>query len=219
MEKSERLNCYRALGWSKEEDYKNENFEDYDCAASLMAKDKEEALKAVKECGDEFMYYRVYTQEEFDVKFGEFDEDDEYVKYLIEQSFRIPLNICSDDTIEIIRFLIFHHEKDIFTDMILGGIKIDADILIKIYNKMKSMPMFKNIKISVSEFMSDISTLFRPELQFEDLGIGSWESMHIYLSLVDDEDNWFRDMFLDISDKEQRELYAEYLKRTEAITI
>lgn len=137
------------------------------------------------------------------------EKNENEAKLAIRETFRFPLFMCSDDTVEIIRYLIINNEKSIFTDLVLGGCKGDVDILIKIFNKMKKIPKFKDITISVDEFTGETLAFFRPDIQFEPLGIDVKSGIYFYLGLC--EDTWLREMFLGISEKEVRDIYKNFV--------
>lgn len=162
---------------------------------------------------DDITYFQENLSNEFNIdkiteKKYEFEED--FARFAIRETFRIPLHCCSDDTVEIIRFLLLNNMRDIFTDLVLGGIKMDEDIIIKIFNKLKLEPQFENISIAVDRFIKEIIMFFRPEIYFKDIGIGTNMSLYLYLELCE-EGNWLREQFLTISEKEAREKYREFL--------
>lgn len=162
---------------------------------------------------EDIKYFQKNFPYEFDInkrKQREEEKEEQYAKLVIRDSFRLSLLVLEDETVEIIRYLIINNKKKIFEDMVCGGIAKDIDILTKIYNKMKKEPEFKDISISVDDFAEDIMVFFRPEIQFMPLGIDLKTSVLLYVSLCD-EDDWLRDLFLGISEKEVRDAYREFM--------
>ncbi len=168
---------------------------------------------------DDIKYFQDNFIYEFDIekrKQREKEREEQYTKAMIRDSFRLPLLLVSDDTVDIIRFLILNHKQEIFNDMVVSGIADDTDSLSKIFDQIIKESDLKNITISAEKFAFETTIFFDPETQFEPMGLDLRASTALYFSLCA-EKSWLKDMFLGISEKEVRDRFSEFLNNADKL--
>lgn len=131
-------------------------------------------------------------------------------KLRLRDSFRTPIMLCGDDTLEILRFLIENCMGELFERLARAVVYGDYGIVMSIFDIVVKDPKLKHIKSKREDFNVSAMVFFNPDIYFEDLNIGKEESFGIYRSMCD-KNNWLHDAFLSISTKEQKELYLDSL--------
>ncbi len=163
---------------------------------------------------EDIKYFQDNILNEFDEnrrKQKEEETNEQYARLQIVEYFRLPMLLCSDDTIEIIRFMILNDMKAPFQDLVLGGVMKDEDTVTKVFNKVKFESGLNNISISCDDFITEITLVFfRPEAFFKSIGLSLRECISLYYFLCE-EGSWLKERFLGISEKEVRESYKKLL--------
>ena len=163
---------------------------------------------------EDIKFFKENLIKQFDIKERkrrERETKEAYEMAALKDAFRVPLMICNDDTVEIIRFLITNKMTDLFKTLVDASIFYNDESIQNIYKLVTCDPRLKdNITISAEDFSREIFLFFRPEVHFAHLNISIEKGISTYYSLC--EEGWLRETFLAISEKEHRELFKEFLK-------
>ena len=162
---------------------------------------------------DDIQYFKdnIGSQFSFEARHRKEEETKEqYAKLRLRDSFRLPIMLCGDDTLEILRFLIENCMGELFERLARAVVYDDDETVKGIFDIMIKDSKLKHIESDREHFNVSVTAFFRPAIYFKDLNISKEESISIYRSLCD-EDNWLHDAFLSISTKEQREDYMDFL--------
>ncbi len=136
-----------------------------------------------------------------------------YVRLEIRDTFRMPLFICKDATVDVLRFLIENNLSAMFIPLVTAAVINEKDVVEYWCNIIMSFePRFKDVDMSASELAEDITMFFTPEIQFSSLGYDFQKGLITYYFLCE-EGHWLRELFLGISSKDARDAYKVFLKK------
>lgn len=166
---------------------------------------------------EDIRFFKENLIKQFDIKERkrrEKETKEAYEMAALKDTFRVPLMICSDDTVEIIRFLITNKMTDLYKTLVDASVFDNDDLIKNIYKLVTCDSRLKDsITISAEDFGLEIFLFFRPEVQFAHLNMSIEKGISTYYSLC--EEGWLRETFLEISEKEHRELFKKYLKENQ----
>ena len=163
---------------------------------------------------EDIRFFKENLIKQFDIKERkrrEKETKEAYEMAVLKDTFRVPLMVCSDDTVEIIRFLIINKMTELYMTLVDASVFNNDESIQNIYKLVTCDPRLKdNITISAEDFGKEILLFFRPEVQFAHLNMSIGKGINTYYSLC--EEGWLRETFLGISEKEDRELFIKFLK-------
>lgn len=163
---------------------------------------------------EDIRFFKENLIKQFDIKERkrrEKETKEAYENAALKDTFYAPLTVCSDDTVEIIRFLIINKMTDLYKTLVDASVFDNDDSIQNIYKIVTCDPRLKdNITISAEDFGREMFIFFRPEVQFAHLNMSIEKGISTYYSLC--EEGWLRETFLGISEKEHRKQFKKFLK-------
>ncbi len=166
---------------------------------------------------DDIQYFKDNMSKQFDFDLREKREKQacqDLARVAIRDTFRIPLYMCSDDTVEIIRYMLLNGKGRLFRALVLASVDGKADIVKGCYNILLQESDIKGITISAEEFAKEVIKFFSPEMQFAHIGVTPEEGLCVYFVLTV-EGHWLRDAFLTMSEKKNREIFNDFMRKLE----
>lgn len=164
---------------------------------------------------DDLKYFKENLPKQFNHKEREKrkkEAEQNYSKIRLRDTFRIPIMLCSDDTIEILRFLIIYKIEEVYKQLVVAGTTDNDDSLKQLFRTITKDSRLINVTITPEKFANELMIFFTPEIQFKSFGFTIEQGISTYYSLCS-EGKWLRDAFLGISEKECRDMYKEFLKK------
>ncbi len=136
----------------------------------------------------------------------------DFARCAIRDTFRIPLCLCSDDTVEIMRYMLLNGYNKLFRTLAKAAVNNKINVVQAIFELLNRNSDIKGITISRDEFADEAITFFTPEVQFECIGVSPEEGLNVYYSLTID-GYWMRDAFLAISEKKIRDMFKDFIRK------